>query len=382
MKKILELEHNFLPELIRAELIGIPINLELINQEGNGALSAAGTIKATLKEQYNLNPNSSKQCVKILNEKGIPVVSSVKSALAPYKNNPIVKSIQDSKTKKKRGDLLLKMDSERIYPCFNQIEAPSGRMSCSKPNMQQIPRDVKDTIYKAPDGYKIIKADYPAIELRIAAVVANEPVMIKAFKEDKDLHRLTASLISGKPYDAITKEERQQAKAVNFGLIYGMGAETLKSYALTSYGVEMSLEKAKKIREGYFKAYPSLRTWHYKTGAELNEFGIITVKTLYGREVMTDKYTNALNIPVQGSGADLLKLAVVNFNKKIRGDNFDARIINLVHDEIVVESSARDVEPVATALKESMEDEANKMIRLFKTEIEIEVLERVEDEQL
>src|SRR5262249_46588280 len=144
-----------------------------------------------------------------------------------------------------------------------QLGAESGRMSSSNPNLQNIPRGSEyRRCFTAPPGRCLIKADYSQIELRIAAKVADERVMIAAYQSGQDLHRLTAARVLGKPDGEVTKADRQIAKSLNFGLVYGMGWRGLKGYALTNYGVVLTDAQARGYRDGFFKAYPGLRAWH------------------------------------------------------------------------------------------------------------------------
>jgi DNA polymerase-1 len=199
--------------------------------------------------------------------------------------------------------------------------------------------------------------------------------MQKAFAEGKDLHKLTATVLTGKDYDEITKEERQRAKAVNFGLLYGMGAESLQKYAYTNYGVDMNLEEAEEIREKFFQHYQGLARWHEKTAEKLLRTNVLNVKTLLGRVCAASGFTNALNYPVQGSGADLLKLSCVRFKNLCEKKGIDAKIINLVHDEIVVEVDTDKAKETAKLLKEAMESSCNDLFKTFKTEVEIELIQ-------
>jgi len=174
-----------------------------------------------------------------------------------------------------------------------------------------------------------VKADYSQIELRIAARVANEEVMIEAYRLGGDLHRLTAARVLGKAEAEVTKADRQIAKSLNFGLLYGMGWRGLRSYALATYGVRLTDEEARSYREAFFRAYPALRNWHRRVGREVEALfrrdaaGMHEVRTLAGRRrwlpvakrrkgggAAYSNVTDALNTPVQGSGANGLKAAI------------------------------------------------------------------------
>ncbi|QJW92578.1 DNA polymerase [Frigoriglobus tundricola] len=242
-----------------------------------------------------------------------------------------------------------------VLPSWNPLGAESGRMSCSDPNLQQIPRGSEyRRCFVARPGCVLVKADYSQVELRIAAKVADEPVMIAAYRDGRDLHTLTAARVLGKPVADVTKADRQLAKAVNFGLLYGMGWRSLKGYAKSNYGVELTDAQAKGYRDAFFRAYPALQAWHARTEAEVKRRfhagpeGTHTVVTLGGRrrvlpvakrDAKGQPYpnkTDALNTPVQGTGADGLKAAIARLWER-RAECPGAVPVVFAHDEIVLE---------------------------------------------
>ena len=371
---------------MEVELSGIPVNEEFLKQEIDKALKEYQNLYIELKQELGINPQSSQKVLSLLkNRYGLNLQSTSKDELLKHKDHPVVAKILKLREAKKLSDAkqYLETVNGRLYPEFNQIEAHSGRMSAKNPNVQQVPRKLKSNFYKAPQGRAIIKADYPAIELRLAAAIAPDRVMIEAFKEGKDLHKLTASLVSGKPIEQVTKEERQRAKALNFGFIYGMSAKTFKDYAFTNYGVVLTDKEAEEFREKFFNAYPGIAKWHRITADKLNlsDTGVIQVSTLLGRKVAVNRLTNALNVPVQGSGADLLKMACVFFKDFCKEKGIDAQVINLVHDEIVVETSLEDKEAAKELLKQAMEKAANSLITQFTTTVDVEEVDSADAEQ-
>jgi len=374
---VARLEMAFLPVLVEIELSGVPVNEEYLKRELRKNRELFRELYTELKERFQIDPQSPKQLLNLLrNRLGLQVESTSNKELLKHSDNEVVAKVIKLRKAKKKADLIekyLQTVNSRLYPEFNQLEAHSGRMSCRNPNVQQVPRELKGNFYKAPKGRAIIKADYPAIELRLAAVIAPDETMIKAFREGKDLHKFTASLVSGKPIEEITKEERQRAKALNFGFIYGMSAKTFKEYAFANYGVELTEKEAQEFREKFFNAYQGIARWHRKTADRLSlSGGQITVYTLMGRPIAVDKLTNALNSPVQGSGADMLKMAAYFFRNAVREAGIDAQIVNLVHDEIVVECSLKVRERAGELLKEAMEKTCSLLINQFKTEVEVE----------
>ena len=213
----------------------------------------------------------------------------------------------------------------RLFPDYMQIGAPTGRMAARKPATQNIPSILKGLMIIPEQGRAIIRIDYPAIELRLAAVIAPEPVFIEVLRAQGDLHKRTASIILGKPENEISESERKQAKPVNFGFDYGMGANRFRLNARTEYGLDITLEQAQNFKNKFLSGYSGLDNWQKRASKRLEASGIIgdpkdyknrkfkgfTTSTLYGRKMQVAKYNNALNFPVQGSGADLLKDACV-----------------------------------------------------------------------
>jgi DNA polymerase-1 len=296
-----------------------------------------------------LNWNRLELIKKVLHRHGIQVESTSEEALAPHKNHPFVATLLKWREATKRGKLLAGLleparRGGRIYADWDPLGAGTGRMTCSSPNLQQTPHELRAYI-KPREGCVLVKADFSQIELRIAAALAKDRRMLQAFREGTDLHRLTASLILSKSLDQVAKEERQLAKALNFGLLYGMGAAGLQTYAATQYGVSLSLERAREYRQKFFRTYPGLAKWHKATDRTLREAesrgeGGVVVETLAGRKRWVEGLTAALNTPVQGTGADGLKSAVATLYKRLleRGLWGEVRIVLLVHDEVVLEA--------------------------------------------
>jgi DNA polymerase-1 len=242
----------------------------------------------------------------------------------------------------------------RLYPSWGMCQADTGRMSCSSPNMQNIPK--KGRLEKlrecvvASEDWRLIKADFRQVELRIVTKIAGEEAMLEAYRNCEDLHTRTARSITGR--EEVTKDDRQLAKAVNFGLLYGQGPKGLKDYARDKYGVEMSLEEAAEYWERWFEAYPSIRAWHQREGASFDA-GDDSASTLAGRLRRVKRFTEKVNHPVQGTGADGLKLAMALFHERLP-EHLEARLILAVHDELVVECPEAQAEEVAGFVEEVM----------------------------
>ncbi len=266
----------------------------------------------------------------------------------------------------------------RVYPEFKQIGAITGRMASLNPNVQNIPRHLR-RIFKAEKGNLFVIADFSQIELRIASEYVKEERMIRAFKEGKDLHRYTASLFLGKPEEEITKEERQLAKAVNFGLIYGISAKGLVEYAKT-YGIDLSLETAQSIRSAFFEYYKGFKEWHERVKRELKEKKESRGYTLLGREYTAHTFPDGVNYPIQGTGADLLKLAVLMFSAELKHKNMQARLVNLVHDEVVVECKEEEAQEIKNLLEKAMKHAGRIVLKEVPVEVEVVIKERWEKE--
>src|SRR3712207_4799968 len=243
-------------------------------------------------------------------------------------------------------------ESGRIYASWRQLRAATGRMACDHPNLQNIPRSGPLRSYiRAPEGRVFVIADYSQIELRIAAKISGDTGMVCAYAEGRDLHTLTAqNLIGDKD---VSKDDRKLAKAVNFGLLYGMGAQGLRIYALKSYGVEMSLDEAAIYRKRFFETYPGLRRWHERERRTWQR-GNGETRTLTGRRrTNVQKLTDRLNAPIQGAAADGLKLALALLWER-RRECPGAVPVLLCHDEVVVECDEGDAEKAESWLKKAM----------------------------
>jgi DNA polymerase-1 len=257
-------------------------------------------------------------------------------------------------------------DDGRVYPSWRQIGAASGRMSCSCPNMQQLPRGEHRRCIAAPPGRVLVKADYSQIELRIAAKVSGDAALLEAYQRGEDLHMRTARDVLG--IEDVTKEHRQLAKALNFGLLYGMGARGFRQYAKGQYGLDLSEADARRYRAAFFNAYPGLRRWHHSIPK-----GTIDTRTLAGRRRRNvSRFTEKLNTPVQGAGADGLKLALALLWER-RHQVSGAFPVLAVHDETVVEAGADQADAVANWLKAAMTDAMTPLIDPVPVEVEVRI---------
>jgi len=323
------------------------------------------------------NFDSNTFVLKLLQRNGIFLNSTSKSDLSPYLGNPLVRALSDYRKAAKALSSFLypipKMISEKtgkLHPRYGQMGAWSGRMTCSSPNIQQIPRSKEfRACFVVPPGRKLIIADYSQIELRVAADMTKDSRMIAAYKNGDDLHKLTASLMLNKPIGTITTQERQAAKAVNFGLIYSMGAAGLKQYSQQSYGVDMTLEEAEKFKKRFFAAYTGIAHWH----STLKKSPPTEGRTMTGRKfTFSSSVLSALcNMPVQGTAADIVKKALGLLVRRLKGT--DTYIIGVVHDEILLESPEDNATQAAELLKSVMEKAGNSILKNVPCQADVNI---------
>ncbi|MDF5725193.1 MAG: bifunctional 3'-5' exonuclease/DNA polymerase [Rhizonema sp. PD37] len=328
-----------------------------------------------------VNLESPQQVLAALQSKGIPIESTCKKTLIPLASQyPIIRTLLDYRKLSKLTSTSL-LDhvhpvTGRIHAQYRQCGARSGRFSCCCPNLQNIPRDKAiRSCFVASRGYKIIKADYSQIELRITAVLSGDRRMLKAYQQGRDLHALTASLISGKPLTSVTAVDRQLAKAINFGLIYGMGVAKLQMYAETEYGVMMTLEEAQRFRKRFFQAYSGVAKWHDRIRRTVYGRGIREIRTIGGRRrrwANKPRLSELLNHPVQGTSADITKIAIAKLFKTL--GKTDAKLIGTVHDEILLECPEQQVATVSRILQKCMVSAAAQFLNPLPVLVEVQIV--------
>lgn len=261
----------------------------------------------------------------------------------------------------------------RVHSTFNQTETRTGRISSTEPNVQNIPVRTKlgseiRKFFVAREGYTLIDADYSQIELRILAHIADDENMKKAFNENLDIHAMTASQVFGYPIESLPSELRSRAKAINFGIVYGISAFSL------SNDIGVSVKEGKEYIEAYLKTYSGVRSYMERVVKEARENGF--VKTIYGRKrdladinasnklVRAFAERVALNTPIQGTAADIIKLAMIRVYNRLKELQLDAKLILQVHDELIVEAPVMQAAMVKAVLKEEMENAAELSVPL------------------
>ena len=337
-----------------------------------------------LSDSDGINLDSTGQVLEALQALGIPVKSTSKYALKPLIGKyPAIDALLEyrkwSKALSAFGEALPKHINPvtgRIHAEYKQMGTDAGRFSCANPNLQQIPRgkDIRAAFVPAP-GNRFAIADYSQMEIRIAAEIAGDQTIIDAYKAGADIHRLTASLVNEVPIEEVTKEQRQAAKAVNFGLIYGMQAEGLKAYAKNSYGVDLSDEQSKRFVKRFFQNYKGLARWHKAVKWDVYQNGATETRTMANRrrQFSGKAYTAFLNTPVQGTGADVAKLALAELYVTLKRDYPAAKIVGCVHDEIIVEAPETQAEAVAGILQGAMVKAGERYLRKCPVEAEASV---------
>ncbi len=255
----------------------------------------------------------------------------------------------------------------RVHTSYNQTVAATGRLSSTDPNLQNIPirseegRRIRQA-FVAPNGYKMMAADYSQVELRIMAHLSQDESLLKAFSEGIDVHRATAAEVFGVPLDEVENEQRRAAKAINFGLIYGMSAFGLAKQ------LNIGRYEAQDYIDVYFARYPGVKAYMDKTREQAHDRGY--VETVYGRRLYLPEINSrngqrrqyaertAINAPMQGTAADIIKRAMIAVDHALAVSNVEAKVVMQVHDELVVEVRTKDVEALANLLRVEMEQAA------------------------
>jgi DNA polymerase I-like protein with 3'-5' exonuclease and polymerase domains len=382
LEGIADLEHRCLPALVWLGRSGVAFSTDT----WQGLVARAEAASARLGRELDLvapaaaqpamfggawNWDSPEQVKQALAAVGCPVESTDDDALAKV-NHPLAGLLRDYREGRKKCTTYGKdwlqhvADDGRVYASWRQIGAASGRMSCSAPNLQQLPRGDYRKCFQAPPGRVLVKADYSQIELRIAAKVSGDAAMLAAYQAGQDLHTLTAQRVLG--IGQVSREQRQLAKALNFGLLYGMGARGFQSYAKSTYGVELTPEQATAYRDAFFNAYPGLRRWHRSQPDQT-----IATRTLLGRRRLhVEKFTEKLNTPVQGTGADGLKQALALLWER-REQVPGAFPVLAVHDEIVIECDTGQAQAVSAWLRQAMIDGFGSWLDPVAVDVEVKI---------
>ena len=372
------------------ERIGFYVNGPGISDFGEVLGARIEDIQSAIYESvgYTFNLNSPKQLSKALFEDlGLPAKKKTKSGYST--NAEVLESLRDahpvvamlldyrmlSKLKSTYCDGLLKVigPDGRIHSSFNQTETRTGRISSAEPNLQNIPvrqdlgREMR-RFFTTQEGWQLCDADYSQIELRVLAHMSQDPTMIEAFNTEQDIHTITASQVFQVPPEMVTPLMRSRAKAVNFGIVYGIGPHSLSQDIGVSYG------EAKQYIDGYLHHYSAVDGFMTHLIESAKEKGY--AQTLFHRrrplpelkasQAVTRSFGErvARNMPIQGTAADIIKIAMVRVHARLRQENLQARLILQVHDELIVEAPADEAERASLILQQEMESAASLSVKL------------------
>ena len=385
-----DIEIPFAKVLASMEVTGFLVDKEGIIEYGR---KLQGEVDSLTDEIYSLageefNINSPKQLGEILfNKLHLPAAKKTKSGYSTSAdvledlaiNYPIVEKVLEYRTlaklKSTYCDGLVKeiAPDGRIRSTLNQTETRTGRISSAEPNLQNIPvrtpvgKEMRK-FFTAPEGSVLVDSDYSQIELRVLAHIADDSVMIDAFNNNKDIHTITASQVFNMPADMVTPLMRSKAKAVNFGIVYGIGAFSLAK------DIKVTRKEADSYIKGYLSLYSGIDNYMKNITEQAKRDGYVS--TLFGRrralpELSSSNFNTrsfgervARNMPIQGTAADIIKIAMVRVYDRLKKENLKSKIIMQVHDEIIVEAPENEAEQVKKILETEMENACEMKVRL------------------
>ena len=376
--------------LVHMEQAGIRVQKEELLSYGEKLASRIKEVEEAIYKQVGevFNINSPKQLGEILIDKmklkggkktktGYSTAADVLEKLAP--ENPVISDVleyrQLTKLKSTYADGLAGYIGEdnRIHSTFNQTITATGRISSTEPNLQNIPvkmalgREIRK-VFVPEEGYVFVDADYSQIELRVLAHMSGDERLIEAYKQDSDIHRITASQVFHVPFDEVTSIQRRNAKAVNFGIVYG-----ISSFGL-SQDLSITRKEAEEYIEKYFEAYPGIKQFLDKLVSDAKEYGESV--TMFGRkrpipELKSSNFMQrsfgeriAMNAPIQGTAADIIKIAMVRVDERLRKENLKSRLILQIHDELLIEAKEDETEQVKAILEQEMKGAAELKVAL------------------
>jgi DNA polymerase-1 len=345
---------------------------------------SAGVAQATLFGRAEINLDSQQQVTDALLNLGVPVPDTTRAwQLQPLAEKyPVVAKLLEyrgvAKSLSSFGENILEFiepKTGRIHADFRQIGAPTGRFSCSNPNLQQIPHEQQyRRCFKAPEGRKLVIADYSQIELRILADFSGDQNFIKAFVSGEDFHSTTASQVFGVAPTDVTAEQRSFAKRLNFGVVYGIGA--------SRFGLMTGLSQndAENTMRKYFGTYRGLDSYLRQSGTDVITKRVARTasnRMLRLRFDETDRQQVAsarrygVNMPIQGTSADILKRALRLLHESLRGTT--GKLVNIVHDEVIVECDAAEAELIADKLDKSMCRAGEEYVKSVPVKVDVHV---------
>ena len=373
------IEHPLINVLAGMEINGINVNPKIIEELSLDIKTRLSLIEGRIYnyagEEFNIS--SPKQLAHILYEKlslpkGRGKESTAHDTLIKYKDyHPIINEILEYRNLSKLVSTYLDtfnsyvLSDNKIHTIYKQTGTRTGRLSSIEPNLQNIPvrseegRKIRKAFLPSENSY-LLSSDYSQIELRILSHISNCPALIKSFENNEDIHSRVAADIFNKPIEDVTKNERRTAKAVIFGIVYG----------ISGYGLGENLDitptEAKKYIEKYLNLYPEVDNYMKEIVEKTRSLGY--VRTLFNRKRTIEEINNtnymirsqgdrmALNTPIQGTGADILKLAMIEINKKLKENNLKTKMLLQVHDELIFDTPENELEIIKSLVKETMEN--------------------------
>jgi DNA polymerase-1 len=378
-----EIEMPLMKVLAEMEYYGVLVDRKMFEDYSISLNEKVSDLVNKIKEiaGVDFNVNSPKQLGEILFDKlGLPCAKKTKTGYSTdvdvlekiRQEHPIVGRVLEYRTLSKLKATyidglipLINPNTKRIHSKFNQTVTATGRISSTDPNLQNIPirteigKELRK-IFIAPEGSVFLDADYSQIELRVLAHMSDDDTMIQAFNEGQDIHAITASQVFGVPLEEVTKSMRSEAKAVNFGIVYG-----ISDFGLAS-NIGINRKRAKEYIEKYFMKYPNIKKYMDTTIKKCKERGY--VETLFNRrryvpEISSNNFNVrqfgervAMNAPIQGTAADIIKIAMINIYNELTNRNLKSKLILQVHDELVIETRKEEFEEVKNILINCMEN--------------------------
>ena len=362
LEKVWHLECQLAPVVASMRARGFGVDCKRLEALAKTAEKDRAESEKKVKEALGaeLNPRSPKQVKEALEKRGLKLKSTDEVALV-MSGDPAAELVLRSRAAEKRAQMISAYreavgEDGRIHAEFDPLGTATGRFSCREPNLQNVGRDTEMRSCFVADPKKVLViADYSQVELRVAAFLAKEEAMLAAFRSGEDIHSLTAGKLAGKNQKEVSEEERKLAKAVNFGLLYGMSARGLAEYGRISFGLKLEEKEAREFRRKFFEAYPGLQRWHEEARQAAADPKVTEVRTLYGRRRWLPppggrmewvRFTALVNTPVQGTCGDAIKRAMVSLS--------DAPLVSTVHDELILEVAEKESVGMADRVAKAM----------------------------
>jgi DNA polymerase-1 len=381
-----DIELPLVSVLTAMEIEGININIDFLNKLSVTLTEDINRLEKNIYEQAGeeFNIASPKQLGIVLFEKMELVKKPKKTKTGQYatgedilsflaKEHEIIRNIQEYRQYKKlQSTYVDALPNEvnpktgRIHTQYMQAVAATGRLSSNNPNLQNIPirtergKEVRKSFIPRDENHVLLAADYSQIELRIIAALSEEGNMMEAFKNGEDIHASTAAKVFNVPLDEVTREQRSNAKTVNFGIVYGVSAFGLSNQT------DLSRSEAKELIDTYYETYPKLKAYMSAQVDFARENGYVEtvlnrrryLKDINSRNAMvrSGAERNAVNAPIQGSAADIIKLAMINIHNRFKKEGFKSKMLLQVHDELVFDAHKEELEIIKPIIKYEMEN--------------------------